>query len=373
MVICGHSNLASEDEQLAWLQLARCKNVGPITFSSLLTRYKTPQNALYEISKINSQYNNIVIPSKSSIENEIKSIANIGGKLILSCEDSYPRLLKEIKDPPPVIVALGNIDLLKGENNIAIVGARYSSHNGYKFAQVISHDLAQCGLTIVSGLASGIDTAAHQVILQHYPTIAVMGNGINIVYPKENASLYSNIIEKGGVVITEYPYNTEPKPQHFPRRNRIISGLSLGVVVVEAGIKSGSLITAKFALAQGREVFAVPGFPLDYRYKGNNYLLKEGATLVESSNDVVNSLQFINKKFIRQNELFEAPCEEYGVSILSSIKANILSRLTTTPSDIDEIISRLNVDLSAALVALSELELENKLERHIGNSISIKM
>ena len=350
------------DEQYAILRLARCTSVGPITFHTLIEKYGTAQKAL---KKIESSFKNIVIPSIATIEDELHSISKIGAILITSSDPRYPRILRTLKNCPPVITALGNINLLKKEKSIAIVGARNASYNGCNFVKEISYELAQKGFTIISGLAAGIDTAAHQIVNNSLPTIAIMASGINIVYPKQNHSLYRKIIETSGLVITEFPYGTQPKQQHFPQRNRIISGLSLGVLVVEAGIKSGSLITAKCALSQGREVFAVPGSPLDPRSRGSNALLKEGATLVESANDVINSLELMHEDKLYQINLFNSSSEE-----LKSIKVDILSKLSYTPNHIEELIGSFNVN--EFLAALSELELENKIEMDPSNMVSLK-
>lgn len=355
------------DEEIAWLMLARSKNIGPITFHALLQKYGTARNALL---KINSSFDHIVVPNLNSIKGELNMVSRVNAKLIHSIEPEYPKLLHSVRDRPPSITALGNFDLLQSNKSIAIVGARNCSYNGAKFAQELSCNLARKGFTIVSGLANGIDTASHRITQEQLPTIAVMATGINIVYPRQNYSLYQQIINNGGLIITEFPYGATPKPRHFPQRNRIISGLSLGVIVIEAGIKSGSLITARLALSQGREVFSVPGSPLDTRCHGTNCLLKEGATLVESSEDVINALGFMNDKRLSQHNLLnDEPCV---TNELESIKLDLLSQLTYTPNHIDELIAHLNIDISKFLATLSELEIENRIERHTDDRISLK-
>ncbi len=355
-------------EKFAFLKLARCTNIGAITFRALIKKYGTAQNAL---AKIPYLLKDVIIPSDSIIKSELEAIKTMGAKLITAADDYYPELLKNLHDRPPVITAMGNTELLKKEKNIAFVGSRNASYGSCNFVKNLSSRLAELGFTIISGLATGIDTASHKVIDANFPTIAVMASGINIVYPPKNHYLYEDIIKKGGLVITEFPYNTAPKARHFPQRNRIISGLSLGVVVVEARIKSGSLITAKFGLSQGREVFSIPGSPLDPRCSGSNHLIKEGATLVDSLEDITNSLQYLTEKKIYQNSLFEAPNYHEG-NYMTDLKVKLATKLSHNPENINQFITNSNLDLEQTLIALSELEMEEKVEFHPGNRVSLK-
>ena len=218
-------------EKLSWLQLARSENIGPITFHNLIERYGTAQHAINKISTTRSK---VSIIDLAAVEKEMASIEKIKGKLIALCEPDYPQYLKSLKDAPPVITALGNLHLLHQEQTLAIVGARDASHNSCKFTNQLANKMAHAGFTIISGLATGIDTAAHYIAYNKLPTIAVIAHGINIIYPRENTRLYNAIIDNGGLILTEFPYNSRPKAHHFSQRNRIISGLSLGVLIVEA-------------------------------------------------------------------------------------------------------------------------------------------
>lgn len=252
---------------------------------------------------------------------------------------------------------------------IAIIGGRNSSVNGRNFASKLALDLSEAGFIVVSGLARGIDTAANSVIYKSHPTIAVTASGIDVVYPRKNSDLYKKITEDGGLVITELPFSTKPKPQYFPQRNRIISGLSLGVTVIEASKSSGSLITANFAFDQGREVFAVSGFPLDLRSSGSNYLIKNGAKLIESADDIIEGIRFSLPP--RQKSLFDVEHVNQKQEKLQQAKSVIVNHINSVPIDIDELILTSGPSTNLALMALLELELESKIERSPGNKVSI--
>ncbi len=277
-------NKLNNEELEIWLSLAR--TVGPVKFFSVLRACGSLDEVLKYLNKLTNKDYGI-----QSAKEEIKNAEKIGAKIIPTCNPDYPDILRNISGCPPVITTLGDVSLLSREI-IAIIGGRNSSMNGRNFANKLALDLSEAGFVIVSGLAKGIDTAANSVIYKNHPTIAVTASGIDVVYPRENLDLYKRITENGGLVITELPFATKPKPQYFPQRNRIISGLSLGVVVIEASKNSDSLITADFALNQGREVFAVSGFPLDSRCSGSNYLIKNGAKLIEAADDIIESIRF---------------------------------------------------------------------------------
>ncbi len=374
----------SHSELIAWLRLIRTTNIGPVTFMAFLKVYKTPENALKHLPTLikNSGISKKIskIYTLEEAEQELKNAEAIGAKVIAACEHDYPENLRNIPDFPPIITALGDISLLK-KNMIAIVGGRNSSINGRNFANKLACDLSQAGFITISGLASGIDTAVNSIIFQGYPTIAVIAAGIDVVYPQENLNLYKKIIENGGLVITELPLSTKPKPQYFPQRNRIISGLSLGVVLVEASKHSGSLITANFALEQSKEVFAVPGPPLDSRCSGSNNLIKKGAKLVESVDDVIDGINFNCSNRPIQNSLFDHSidynndeCETYidvANTEIQRAKTAILSCIDSMPIDIDEIIAVSGIRTEVILVALLELELAQRIERYPGNKIAL--
>ena len=264
----------SDSERLVWLRLTRSENVGPITFMALLDRYGSTAQALDELpalARSGGSKRAIKLCSKSATEREIKALAELGGRFLACREPGYPVPLAALADAPPLIAIRGHGHLLESDI-VAMVGARNASANGVRFARQLAPDLGAAGFAVVSGMARGIDTAAHNGALET-STLAAMGGGVDMVYPKQNAALYEEIVARG-VVIGEPPLGTVPQARHFPHRNRIISGLARGVVVVEAAPRSGSLITARLASEQGREVFAVPGSPLDPRNRGCNDLIR---------------------------------------------------------------------------------------------------
>ncbi len=274
------------DEKLAWLRLARTTEVGPATFAQLIARFSTAAAALEELPRLARRGGgrNFVLPPAEDAARELAALENLGGRLIAACEPDFPPGLAALDPPPPVISCLGHAHLLH-KDMIAMVGARNASALARKFAHMLARDLGEAGLVVVSGLARGIDSAAHEAGLEH-GTVAVVAGGVDVIYPPENEPLYRAIAGQGAV-ISEMRLGEAPQARHFPRRNRLISGLARGVVIVEAAERSGSLITANYALEQGREVFAVPGSPLDPRARGANRLIREGATLIESAEDVL--------------------------------------------------------------------------------------
>ena len=287
-------------------------------------------------------------------------------------------MLRMLDFPPPVLTVYGNTDLLNTQA-LAVVGARNASANGYRFAYHMAKTLGS-HLTIVSGLARGIDTAAHHGALESGTTIAVTACGIDQIYPQENEALYRLIGERG-IIVTEMPFGTPPKSQNFPKRNRIISGLSLGTLVIEAGLKSGSLITAQCALEQNKEIFAVPGSPLDHRCHGTNHLLKEGAHLVTSPDDI---LAILNGAILQENyqsqrasstapptTIPDASVMLFETADILNIHNTILEKLSPSPTDINDIISQTDLTASHILTILLELELAGKVKRYPGNKIAL--
>jgi DNA processing protein len=276
-----------------------------------------------------------------------------------------------VDPPPPIIAVLGHIEILRREA-VAIVGARNASALGMKFAKTMAMDLGAANLVVASGLARGIDSAAHEGALRT-GTIAVVAGGIDVVYPPENQALY-DAIRQQGAVISEMPLGAAPQARHFPRRNRLISGLSRGVVVIEAAEGSGSLITANYALEQGREVFAVPGSPLDPRARGTNRLLREGGTLTESANDVLNVLAPILGHAFREPAAW-APESASGADVTlehdaDRVRAAVEEKLGPSPTDVDELIRQCGAPAQAVLMVLLELDLAGRIERHPGNRVS---
>ena len=363
--------------RLDWIRLIRSTNVGSRTFWDLIKIYGNPSIALEEIPKLAKKgggKKEIIIPSKSAIKEEIALTESFGAKIITAYDEEYPSLLKHIYDAPPVITVKGNIALLKREKQVAIVGSRNASSNGCSFAKNIARELGDNGYIIVSGLAKGIDYYAHQGSLDS-GTIGVIAGGINNIYPGENAKLF-NLLYERGLVITEFAFGTSPIAKHFPQRNRIISGLSLGVIVVEAALKSGTLITSRFAIEQGREVFAVPGSPLDMRCQGTNNLIKQGAYLLENYNDVIEVLEM--RKPMLQTSLFDSSSnfitpshtsKEVSEKELEMWRKAVQGKLSYTPCSIEELTKQIKIPLPLLNRIIVEMELAGKVERLYGNKV----
>ncbi|MGB4100641.1 MAG: DNA-processing protein DprA [Alphaproteobacteria bacterium] len=365
-----HRHTLDDDERRDWLRLARADNVGPITFKQLLTRFGSAAAALDALPELAARggRSKITPPSAAALERELAAHHKLGARLLASCEPDYPQSLAAIEDAPPFISLRGNPGLLT-RPCVAIVGARNASLNGKKLTETIARDLGQAGMTVVSGLARGIDTAAHRSSLPT-GTVAVLAGGVDNIYPPENEALYQDIVATG-CVIAEMPIGSEPRAQHFPRRNRIISGLSQTVLIVEAALQSGSLITARMALEQGRDVCAVPGSPLDPRATGTNNLIKQGATLVQCAADVIDVMP-------RQGALFEPPTppliplryEENPMEI-GKIRQQVIDNISPSPTQVDEIIRECHVSAPAVMTVLLELELAGRLQRMSGNRVCL--
>ena len=357
-------------EKLAWLRLARTPQIGPVTFANLIARFRTAERAVEEAPRMAERggAKNFVLPPQEDIARELDLLEAIGGRMIASCEGDFPLGLAALDPPPPLISVFGQSCLLQ-KDMIAVVGARNASALARKFAWTLSRELSEAGLIVVSGLARGIDSAAHEAALDG-GTIAVVAGGADIVYPPENENLYRAIAERG-IVLSEMRLGEAPQARHFPRRNRLISGLSRGVVVVEAAEQSGSLITANYALEQNREVFAVPGSPLDPRAKGANRLIREGATLTESAEDVLAVLRPIIGHGFREPD--SAPFLPNGSGDLEAeadrIRARIEEALGVAPVEIDELIRQTGAPAGAVLTVLLELELAGRCRRHPGNRV----
>jgi DNA processing protein len=361
-------------EKLDWLRLIRSENVGPVTFYQLLQRFGSAAaalEALPEIARRGGRDRPLAICARGAAEREMATVARAGAGLVAWGEPEYPTALAALDDAPPLLSLRGRTELLH-RPAIAVVGARNASANGRRFARDIALQLGGRGFVVVSGLARGIDAAAHQGALPT-GTVAVLAGGIGTVYPEENRELHEAIAERG-VLIAEMPVGTEPQARHFPRRNRIISGVALGVLVVEAALRSGSLITARFALEQGREVFAVPGSPLDPRCRGGNDLIRRGATLTESVEDVVAQLAGqlgTEPRRASDTAAVEEPPAPGGQTELTVAMSRVLERLSPTPVPVDELVRQ--CQMPAALVAsvLLELELAGRLERQPGHQVAL--
>jgi len=365
---------ANEKEKLEWLRLSRTENVGPITFYKLIDRYGTAAKALEalpELAKKGGRKKPLVAPPIDAIEKEYAKLKKIGGDLVCAHEKDYPIALAATDDAPPVLSYLGHLNLLKPPC-LGIVGARNASLNGRRFAQKLAKELGEAGQIIVSGLARGIDTAAHEGALKT-GTIAVVAGGVDVVYPRENQKLYEQIIDYG-LILAESPLGMEPIARHFPKRNRIVSGISSGVIVMEATIKSGSLITARMAAEQGRDVYAVPGYPLDPRAQGPNKLIQDGAVLVQRADDILKKLiDFSGGNFLNDNN-FQAieddiATPQYDESQTESVKNLLLQNMSQLPVGIDELSRACHVSIPAMQMALLELELAGRLNRLPGNRV----
>ena len=363
-------------EQVDWLRLIRSENVGPVTFYKLLENFGTAGAALEGVTELSGRAGKKIKPQTVEMaEREIEALHKIGGEIITRLDPAYPPLLGNIFDAPPVLSVLGNKSLL-AKKAIAIVGARNSSLNGQKFAKKIAGEIGANGFLVVSGLARGVDTSAHLGSLKS-GTMAVVAGGVDVIYPKENKNLYEKIID-GGAVISEVALGTKPQAMHFPRRNRIISGISRGTVVVEAGVRSGSLITARMALEQGREVFAVPGSPTDPRSAGANRLIREGAQLTEKAEDIFEALETMPQMppGLSQDEnnplKYNEKLPESGDGgDADKARDKVMGLLSPEPVTVDEILRSCQCSPSAVSLVLLELELAGRLERHPGGRVSL--
>jgi DNA processing protein len=354
------------------VRLIRSANVGPIVFRQLLARYGTAGRALEalpELIRKGGHGTGGAICSSDEAEDEIAAVIRLGAALLHVGEPDYPPLLAELPTAPPVLTVLGRTDLL-ARPALGVVGARNASAAGLRFTRQLAADMGAHGFTVISGMARGIDTAAHQAALPA-GTVAVLAGGIDVVYPPENQALYEAIAAKGAIVC-EMPLGTRPQARHFPRRNRLISGLSRGLVVVEAALKSGSLITANYALEQGREVFAVPGSPLDPRCRGTNNLIRQGAVLTEGIEDVLNNLpDWSRRETVPAQTALPLPTRAETADAGEAGRASVVEKLGPTPVEVDELIRETGLTPEMVLTILLELELAGRLDRHAGNKVSL--
>ena len=304
--------------------------------------------------------------TRDEAEREITKVEKLGAKWLALGQGLYPRLLAELEDAPPLLIAKGNLNLLDRQA-VAIVGARNASAAACRFARGLSHDLGQQGLVVVSGLARGIDSAAHDGALES-GTVGVIAGGIDIFYPPENEDRQKALYERG-LVLAEMPPGIEPRARHFPYRNRIIAGMTSGTVVVEAAPRSGSLITARLAGEAGREVMAVPGSPLDPRAQGCNQLIRDGAILVQNAADVVEAIRPFQNEVRSARTVYEHATEAMnGDDAFASVE----ELLGPSPVQVDEIIRLSGASTSAVQMALLELDLAGRLDRHAGNKVSLR-
>ena len=356
----------SEVERIHLLRLARTDHVGPISFHHLMQRFGSAQEALDRLPSI-TRRTTLTIPTMDDAKREIDAHHAMGLSLVCRYESQYPLALRSLKDAPSFLSAKGKLDLVN-QTTMAIVGARQASQAGERMAQSISEGLSCQKWVTVSGLARGIDTCVHQASVHDGGTIAVIAGGIGHIYPPENKDLYAEIAEKG-LILSEDSVYTAPQASLFPKRNRIISGLAWGCLIIEASLRSGSLLTAKYAADQGRTVMAVPGHPLDFRAKGGNKLLKQGACLIESVDDVINEYQSTHpyKAFEQEEEPYEPMPPLLTES--STLAADILSVLNNVPISIADLAFRLKISPVLIRVALIDMELNGEIERYPGDAV----
>jgi DNA processing protein len=363
-----------EEDRLDWLRLIRSDNVGPRTFHDLVSYYggvRAALAALPGLARRGGSTRPIRNVSREQAKAELKAARAAGVEFIALGEPEYPSRLTMIADPPPIVAMRGNCDAL-ARPSIAIVGSRNASAAGVKFAERIARDLGEAGFSIVSGLARGIDAAAHRASLTT-GTVAVLAGGHACIYPPEHAGLLEKIVMKGAA-ISEMPFTWEPRAHDFPRRNRLISGLSLGVVVVEAARRSGSLITARLAGEQGREVFAVPGSPLDPRSEGANGLLKQGATPVTEAADVITAIEPILGHSIELPSAQEPSQELLGASDAepgTDERSRLIGLLGPAPVSIDDLVRLSRSSATNVRGVLLELEIAGRLARHGAGLVSL--
>ena len=369
----------TEQDRFDCLRLARSEQVGTANYRRLIHRFGSAGEALArlpDLARRGGRARPLVAASVKAIETELSDAAQIGARYIFLGEADYPLALAVTEDAPPCIILLGDAALLD-RPCVAIVGARNASANGQKLARELAQGVASAGWCVVSGLARGIDGVAHQGALaaglDGGGTIAVVAGGVDNIYPQENAALRERILESG-LVVSEMPPGFAPRDIHFPRRNRIISGLSKGVVVVEAALRSGSLITARMAGEQGREVMAVPGSQLDPRCRGANRLIREGAALIEDADQILEILTGLRHQSAEVDQPLSEVDQPIDIAVEKDVdrtRRDVLSRLGPSPIAVDELLRQCQSSPPVIGQVLLELDLAGRLERHPGNRVSL--
>jgi len=362
------SRQVSDGQRQAWLRLARTENVGPVTFRELIRRFGdagTALAALPELARRGGRSGGVRVPPETEIAREIAAGAALGARLLIACEADFPPALAAVDPPPPVLWVRGDLAVLD-KPAVAVVGARVASAGGQRFARGLAAELGQAGCTVVSGLARGIDGAAHEGALPT-GTAAVLAGGVDDIYPPEHRGLYQRIVERGCVISENEPGRTATA-RDFPRRNRIISGLARAVVVVEAELRSGSLITARLAAEQGREVLAVPGSPLDPRAKGTNDLIRQGAAICEGAEDVMRALEGLRGLREPDPDPFRphGSCAEPD----DALRERVAALLSPTPVSRDELVRASAAPAPAVFAALVELSLAGRAELLAGGLVA---
>lgn len=367
------------------LRLARTEGVGPVAYRRLIGRYGSATAALAALpalARAGGRASPPSVPGREQAERELRDLDRLGAHPLFVGEPDYPPLLALLDDAPAVLSVLGNVGLL-AQRAVAVVGGRNASANGQRMAEMLAAELAR-SVVVVSGLARGIDAAAHVGAMQTGRTVAAVAGGLDMPYPPEHADLQGRVAASGAV-ITEAPLGTAPQARHFPRRNRIIAGLSLGVIVIEAALRSGSLITARLAQEAGRELFAVPGSPLDPRSRGANDLIRQGAHLTENAHDVLDNLPDHPLReglarlplFVRDDkpglsesprpwqEPVESPAE------LARARQQVVDLLGSSPTAVDEVVRRCQFSAAAVMAVLLELELAGRIEMLAGSRVAL--
>lgn len=357
------------------LRLIRSDQIGPMTFFHLVKFCGSAKRALEmapEMSRRGGRKKPITLISERDAERELAAAKRYGATMVMYGEEAYPRMLQTIPDAPPLLMVAGHAHLLQHNRMLGVVGARNASANGCIFTKKIAGEVGKNGCMIVSGLARGIDTAAHQASLAT-GTIAVIAGGVDTIYPPENEALYHQIKETGAI-ISESPFGSKPIARHFPARNRIIAGMAHGVLVVEASLKSGSLITADYAAEYNRDVFAVPGSPMDPRCTGTNKLLRDGAHMVESTSDILSHLKSGDHIPLAEHDspLFAGLMqEEPDDTTLQHAQHEVLRALSVTPTAIDDVLANTGLTPHIVLAVVLELELAGRIVRMPGAKIAI--
>jgi len=383
LAIPPHRIVLSEAQRLNWLRLVRSENVGPATFRDLINHYGTAAaaiEALPELARRGGAAARIRIATKADAESEMAAAEQFGARFVAIGEPDYPAWLRLLDLAPPLVCMKGNAQIASRQP-VAVVGARNASVAGRKLAAKFVGELGSAGHAIVSGLARGIDAAAHQATLGS-GTIAVLAGGLDKPYPPENLPLIDAILEHDGALISEMPLAWVARALDFPRRNRVIAGMSLATLVVEAARRSGSLITARLANEAGRQVFAVPGSPLDPRAEGCNHLIRQGATLATNAAEIIEALAPSSGTIPQSGyEIGETPAEpdlpeysgdgEASDAELRTSRQKILEALGPTPTEIDDIVRFTGVGVAQVQMILLELDLAGRLERHPGNRASM--
>jgi DNA processing protein len=345
----------------------RTPGIGPVTYRQLVRRFGGAAEVLAAVPDLARRGGGKApqLCSRDIAEREIARVDKLGAKWLALGQGLYPHLLAEMEDAPPLLIAKGNLNMLDRQA-VAIVGARNASAAACRFARGLAHDLGQRDLVVVSGLARGIDSAAHDGALES-GTIGVVAGGVDIFYPPENEERQRGLYERG-LVLAEMPPGTEPRARHFPYRNRIIAGIATGTVVVEAAPRSGSLITARLAAEAGRDVMAVPGSPLDPRAQGCNQLIRDGATLIQNGDDVVEAIQLPATAVRAEPASYDHHEEMNGDDALGAVEGLV----GPSPVPVDEIIRLSGAPSGAVQMALLELDLAGRLERHAGGKVSLR-